>query len=466
MTRLELEQFLKTELISNPLLDLDEYDSDPDEEDDSRETSDARDEEDGKPEKAEDSIDSDDSAISDEERETLAEANELSEILDSWNEYNEYNSSKYKSADKKNEFIQQAKENRFQQFMEQIAYLGLNQLEDEFAGDMIESCNEYGFLPDDYNIKHVAGEYGISSKRAGEIHEMIMDLYPKGITARNIVECLLAQLKDSYDEDSIVYKIVQNDFENLIHRRYHKIAPKYQVSQEYIFKVRDIISGLDPKPGLRISEVSEDYITPDVIIKLIEDDFEVIINDFYSPSLSINPHYKKMVSTKLYDKDTVRYVREKINSARFLIKSIYMRRRTMERVVLAIIKHQHDFFFNPERILHPMTYSVIAEDLGISESTISRVVKDKYADTPFGIIPLKNFFSSTAGQDTNFESVSRQKVKNCILKYIEDENPDDPVSDQEIVEKLREDNMFISRRIVAKYRDEMGILNSRLRRRN
>ncbi|MBN2830331.1 MAG: RNA polymerase factor sigma-54, partial [Candidatus Cloacimonetes bacterium] len=358
------------------------------------------------------------------------------------------------------------KENRFEQFIEQLAYLGLNEIEDEFAGDMIESCNEYGFLPEDYIIKQVAKEYGISVNRAEEIHTMIMDMYPKGITARNIVECLLAQLKDSYDEDSIIYRIVKDDFDNLIHKRYFKIAPKYQVSQDYVIKIRDIIAGLDPKPGLRISEVSEDYITPDVIIKLVDDDFEVIINDFYSPNLSINPHYKQMISTKLYDKDTVKYVREKINSARFLIKSIYMRRRTMERVVRAIIKHQYDFFFNPERILHPMTYSVIAEDLGISESTVSRVVKDKYADTPFGIIPLKNFFSPTAGQDTNFESISRQKVKNCIMNYIEDEDPDTPISDQDIVEKLREDNMFVSRRIVAKYRDEMGILNSRLRRRS
>jgi RNA polymerase sigma-54 factor len=338
--------------------------------------------------------------------------------------------------------------------------------EEEFANDMIESCNEYGFLPEDYEIDTAAAEYGIESERADEIHNMILDLTPKGITSRDIIECLLVQLKSEHDEDSLVAKIVRDDFANLIHRRYHKIAPKYQVSQEYILRVRDIISRLDPKPGLRISEVCEDYVTPDVIIKNVDGEFVVIINDFYSPKLSINPHYRTMINGKKHDKDTVRYVREKINSARFLIKSIYMRRRTMERVVRAIIKHQHDFFYQSDRILNPMTYAVIAQELSISESTISRVVKDKYADTPFGIIPLKKFFSSTAGQNTNFESVSRQKVKTCLVKYIEEEDSDNPLSDQDIVDLLRGDEMFISRRIVAKYRDEMGILNSRLRRRN
>ncbi len=455
MTRLELEQFLKTELTSNPLLELQEFDPENDEEDKN----------DSAKETEKQESDSDDSP-NEEDKATAEEVNELSEILDSWNEYNGYNKSKYKESDDKTEVVLKAKVNRREKYLKQLHYLNLTEEETEFVNDMIESCNEYGFLPEDYDIIHVAREYKIKPARAEDLHDQILNLTPKGITSRSITECLEVQLREEYPSDSVVMRVVKEDFEHLIHRRYHRIAPKYQVSQEYIILIRDIIAKCDPKPGLRISEGAEDYVTPDVIIKLIDDEYEVIINDFYSPNLAINSHYRKMIHTKSHDKETVRYVRDKINSARFLIKSIYMRRRTMERVVKSIIRHQQDYFYNNDRVLHPMTYSVIAEDLGISESTISRVVKDKYADTPFGIIPLKKFFSSTAGQDMNFESVSRQRVKTCLAKYIEEEDPHHPYSDQELVEMLREDEMFISRRIVAKYRDEMGILNSRLRRQN
>ncbi len=454
MTRLELEQFLKSELTTNPLLELREFDPEGEEE--------RKDEEKKEQEKQETSEDTQTA----EDKETANEVNELSEILDSWNEYNGYNKSKYRDSDDKTEIVLKAKVNRRAEYVEQLHYLNLQENENDFVNDMIESCNTYGFLSEDYDLYAVAKEYDITQYRADELHNQVLNLSPKGITSRSINECLLVQLKDQHAEDSIILRIVKEDFENLIHRRYHKIAPKYQVSQDYIIKIRDIIAKCDPKPGLRISEVAEDYVTPDVIIKMIEDEYEVIINDFYSPNLGINSHYRKMIHSNKQDKETVKYVRDKVNSARFLIKSIYMRRRTMERVVKAIIRHQQDFFYNNDRVLHPMTYAVIAEDLGISESTISRVVKDKYADTPFGVIPLKKFFSSTAGQDTNFESVSRQRVKTCIAKYIEEEDSLHPYSDQALVEMLRKDEMFISRRIVAKYRDEMGILNSRLRRRN
>ena len=130
----------------------------------------------------------------------------------------------------------------------------------------------------------------------------------------------------------------------------------------------------------------------------------------------------------------------------------------------SIIKHQYDFFYNRTGVLAPLNYSSIAEDIGVSESTISRVVKDKYADTPFGVFPLKKFFTSTAGIDSNFESISRQKVKTYIIKYVDAEDKANPLTDQEMVKTLKQDGLSVSRRIVAKYRDELNILNSRLRR--
>jgi len=158
-------------------------------------------------------------------------------------------------------------------------------------------------------------------------------------------------------------------------------------------------------------------------------------------------------------------VRDRINSAKFLIKSIYMRTRTLERVALSIINHQQEFFYTGSGLMQPLTYATIAQDLSVSESTISRVVKHKFAETPYGIYGLKDFFSSTAGKDDNYENISRQRVKSYIINMLEQENKKRPLSDQDLVEHLKGQGLNISRRIVAKYRSELGILNSRLRRR-
>jgi RNA polymerase sigma-54 factor len=164
------------------------------------------------------------------------------------------------------------------------------------------------------------------------------------------------------------------------------------------------------------------------------------------------------------DKETVKYIRSKINSAKFLIKSIFMRNRTLERVMRSIIHHQRNFFYNNSGLLDPLTYSVIANDLNVNESTISRVVKQKYADTPFGIMCLKDFFCSAAGKDKNYESVSRQNVQIQIEEMINNEDKYNPLSDQELVDILKERGISVSRRVIAKYREEMKIPNSRLRR--
>jgi RNA polymerase sigma-54 factor len=171
-----------------------------------------------------------------------------------------------------------------------------------------------------------------------------------------------------------------------------------------------------------------------------------------------------MINRGYFDKETMQFVRERINSAKFLIKSIFMRMRTLERVSLSIIKYQHDFFYFGSGQMQPLTYSVIAQDLGVSESTISRVVKHKYAETPYGIFAFKDFFTSTAGMDDDYQSISRQRVKSKIIRMIELENKKKPLSDQELVDNLKTEGLNISRRIITKYRDELGILNSHLRR--
>ncbi|HCM14790.1 MAG TPA: RNA polymerase sigma-54 factor, partial [Candidatus Cloacimonas sp.] len=331
--------------------------------------------------------------------------------LDQWNEYHA-GSEGYRSegetehSDSMIRYEDDAKE----KYLEQLYPLNLPEHEVDFITEVVDSCDSYGFLPKDFSLTLAAGRYKVSARRAEELHQIVLHLSPKGISARDITECLVAQLNQQQRENPIILGMVTSHFENLIHRRYQKIASFFNVSEDTIMAYRDQISKLDPKPGLRIMRNNAAYVYPDVTLKLIDGEYVVIINDHITPNIIISPRYRKMINRGYFDKATTSYVRERINSAKFLIKSIYMRMRTLEQVSLSIIKHQHDFFYKGSGVMQPLTYSAIAQDVGKSESTISRVVKHKYAETPYGIYAFKDFFTSTAGRDDNYESISRHKV--------------------------------------------------------
>lgn len=451
---LELESYIRQELQTNPLLELREEKED----DDLQETS------------IDQSAPESDTELEDvdtpeEVSETLAEARQLTDILDQWNEYHSNSEYQRSEGDKDyGESLIRFEENSKETFLAQLYPLNLPEPEIDFITDMVDSSDVYGFLAADYDLYKVARRFRISRQRADELHEIVLQLSPNGITARNISECLCAQLSDEQKQNPIIRGMVCEHFDDLIHRRYQKIASFFNVAEDTIMAYREQISKLDPKPGLRILSSNAVYVYPDVTLKLMDDEYVVIINDHITPNIIISPRYRKMINRGYFDRQTVSYVRERINSAKFLIKSIYMRMRTLEAVSLSIVKYQHDFFYNGSGIMQPLTYSVIAQDIGKSESTISRVVKHKYMETPYGIFAFKDFFNSTAGRDDNYEDISQQKAKSFIIRLIEAENKEKPLSDQRLVESLKSEGLNISRRIIAKYRDELGILNSRLRK--
>lgn len=450
---LELESYIKQELEQNPLLEL-------------REEKDEEDIEGSfEHETPESSTPIDDIANHDDINETIAEGRALTEILDQWNEYHTSSDGvRGESEYDHSESLMCYEGDNKDTFLEQLYPLNLSETEVEFVTELVDSCDIYGFLPSGYSIATTAHKYDIPPRRADDLHHIVLHLSPKGITARNISECLMVQLSPEQLENRIICGIIQDHFENLIHRRYQKIASQFNVSEDTIIAARDQIAKLDPKPGLRILSSSAAYVFPDVTLKIIDEEYVVIINDQITPNIIISPRYRKMINRGFFDKETAAFVRDRINSAKFLIKSIYMRMRTLERVALSIVKYQPEFFYKGTGVMQPLTYSVIAQDLGVSESTISRVVKHKYAETPYGIYAFKDFFTSTAGRDDNYDTISRQKVKGYIIRLIEGEDKSNPLSDQELVERLKEDGLNISRRIIAKYRDELGILNSRLRK--
>jgi len=455
MPLLELETYLKQELVNNPMLELLEQKQ----EDETTEETPAVKEKEEVPE-IDDVKEKNDSEL----EKTLEECEKLSEILDSWNEINSDDKSyKIKASERINfeQFLRSSEDNK-EDFLYQLEKQNLPENEFDFAYELIDSTDDYGFLSKDFDLYFLASEYGISSERAEEIQKIIMRFEPCGITARNIQECLIAQLKEN--EHVHLVRIIQDDFDDLIHKRYKKIASKYGVTLNSVHTWKNQIGQLDPKPGLRLQSNETNYILPDVIIKKIGNEYEVLTNDFSFPKIRLSRRYRDILKQIKTDKSAVDYVRNKINSAKFIIKSIYLRSRTLDRVVKSIIRNQRDFFYNNSGVLEPLTYSVIAEELQVNESTISRVVRTKYADTPFGIMCLKDFFTSTAGKDTNYNSISRQNVETIIKRLIEYEDKRSPLSDQDITDKLRKDGINVSRRVVAKYRKAKRILNSHLRR--
>lgn len=451
MPILQLETHLKQELETNPMLEMQER---KDEEDSEKERSEKE------AEKEEIEGDAEDLEL----QRTLEESQELSEILDDWNEHYKDTSSRVQSEELPNydQFVRAA-EDKKRSFFDQLDKLDLTENEYDFAFDLIDSSNAHGYLPENFDLLNFSEEYGMEEQRANAIHQKILHLHPQGITARSIPECLLAQIEKNPTYPQIK-TLVRNNFDDLIHKRYKQLASQYGVSVNTIILWKNQIAKLDPKPGLRILNTQTNYIVPDVIIKKIGNDFEVFSNDFSMPRIRMSYRYKKILQNVKNDRKAIDYVRGKINSAKFLIKSIYLRGRTLERVTKSIIRNQIDFFYESSGVLKPLTYSVIAEELQVNESTISRVVRTKYADTPFGIMCLKDFFTSTAGKDNNYNSVSRQSVELIVKRMIDAEDPKCPLSDQDIADKLREDGINVSRRVIAKYRKSLGILNSHLRK--
>jgi len=450
---MELSAMLSQEIMANPLLEMgdDLYEGDAPGEEKDKPTE----------EKSESQDDSDDL------QEIMTESKELSEILDQWNEYHSDLSTKGETTSKDDEpnfenYIA-SEDNLRLEYMQTFETLDLSEDEFSFIYDLIDAAETYGMLPKGYNIYELAKEYKLTPTRADELHLIVMQTKPRGITARDISECLYYQL-EPYEREHLQGLIVKNDFNDLLYKRYSTIAKKYNVDEDEVLECRDRIGKLDPKPGLRIHSGKAQYIVPDLFLLKMGDEFEIIINDFNIPSITFSRRYQNILSEMARDKAAINYVRGKINSARFLIRTIFQRHKTLERVMRCILDHQHDFFYNNSGILNPLNYATLAGEIGVNESTISRVVKTKYADTHLGVFCLKEFFCTNAAKNNPSESVSRASVQQQVKAMIADEDSNAPISDQDMVERLKERGINVSRRVITKYREAMNIPNSRSRK--
>lgn len=327
---------------------------------------------------------------------------------------------------------------------------------------IIENIDNNGYLTT--TVEDIAKQNKVDTKTVLDILEIIQTFDPIGVGARDLKECLIIQLKEKQYNDETITEIINNHLEDVASNRLNKIAKTLGLSIKRVQDICDIIKSLEPKPGRGFPDEKDEirYVVPDVVLEKINNEFVIIMNDITAPRLTINDFYKDMLNNQ-GNNDISKFINNKLNSAMWLIKSIEQRRMTIYKVVTSILKFQDDFFKKGKQSLKPLTLKEVASDIEVHESTVSRATNGKYIQTPRGIFELKYFFSSGVSSQTG--GVASTGIKSMIKELIGNEHDKKPLSDQKIANILKEKNIKISRRTVAKYRDELDIPSSSKRRR-
>ena len=343
----------------------------------------------------------------------------------------------------------------------QIQMGGFSQQEAQIAFVLVEELNEDGYLSADA-LDNVAEELGVSADAVEDVLQLVQEFDPHGVGARNLRECLLIQARHLSRENSLVTTIIDKHL-NLVERRnLGAIAKELKVPVEEVARAVKVLTSLEPRPGRMYTDREPQYITPDIYVHKIGDKYEISLNEDGLPRLHISNYYRDAMAGS--GGQTKSYIQEKMRSAAWLIRSIHMRQRTIYRVTESILKFQGEFFDKGVRFLKPLILKEVAEDVGMHESTISRVTTNKYVHTPQGIYELKFFFNSSI-HCVDGDSIASESVRNHIEKLIAEEDLKSPYSDQRIVEILKARDIDIARRTVAKYREMLKIPSSSKRKR-
>jgi len=365
---------------------------------------------------------------------------------------------------------------------DQIALLDLDPRQTLLAEEFIGNINEDGYLACPVeDIRQSINDVVLEAAEAAErelsevplyteeevlrMLEVVQGLDPAGVGARDLRECLMLQLRDAGLEQSVPYRLVRDCFDELINHRWSEISKRFGISPADVQKAADEIAKLDPKPGLMYSDASDNYIIPDLVVEKIDGKYHVFLNDANLPRLKLSRAYQEIArDKKKFEGENKEFISNKLNSANWMIQAIEQRRQTMLKVMNYIVERQRDFFEKGVQYLKPLTLREVAEVISMHESTVSRVTNEKFVQTPRGVLPLKFFFSSGLST-TGGEDVSARGIKDQIQKLVENEDPRHPLTDQAIVNILKESGVQIARRTVAKYRDQLGVLSARMRKR-
>ena len=342
----------------------------------------------------------------------------------------------------------------------QIQMSGFNNQEKAYLNLLVDQLDEDGYLK--VPLEQIADDMGVGLSDLQKALQLLHTLDPNGVGARNLKECLLIQARQNQEDTKDLMTLIENYLPELEKKNFKSIAEKMNLEEEEVVDLYKIISAMEPKPGHRFITQPVHYITPDVYITKEGSHYRVSVNDEGLPHLKVADVYQEMLrgldTGKSVSLDsTQRYLRHKMNSAMWLIRSINQRQRTMFNVTSAIVKHQKDFFDKGPIGMKPLILKQIAEEVGVHESTVSRVTTNKYAHTPHGVYELKYFFNSGIETDRG-EKISGEIVKLKILSYIKNEDKRSPISDQDIMDQLKKDlGVHLARRTISKYREALHI---------
>lgn len=331
----------------------------------------------------------------------------------------------------------------------------------EFALRIIHNINDDGYLS--LPFEEIMASTDLDREDAEDVWQMVKGLDPVGCACETLTDCLLSQARIAEERSPLLEKIIRDHLKDLEGRDYGKIAKALGVERKQVEETTELLKNFHPKPGRLISSGDTHYVVPDIYVVQVGSEFQVKVNDEGVPRLKVSQLYQKMLSQK-DDKEAHDYVQEKLKSALWLIKSIQNRQRTIYKVSQAIVAQQQDFFKKGPRHLKPMVLKDIANEIGMHESTVSRVTTNKYMHTPIGLFELKYFFNTGVGGKNGGIDVSSEVLKLKIKELIANENPKKPLSDQKIATLLSRDDVKVARRTVAKYRELLGILSSSKRK--
>jgi RNA polymerase sigma-54 factor len=311
----------------------------------------------------------------------------------------------------------------------------------------------------------VAGVPYFTDQEVEKMLAVVQRLDPPGIGARDLRECLLLQLRDAKEVDTLSWRLVSEAFPDLIAHRWNELAKRFGTEPGKVQAAADTLAKFDPKPGLKHANRSDGYIIPDLIVEKVGGKYHVTLNDTGMPRLRVSRAYQDVArDKKKLTAENREFIANKMNSANWMIQAIEQRRQTMLKVMNFIVDRQRAFFEKGVEYLKPLTLREVAEVISMHESTVSRVTNEKYVQTPRGVLPLKFFFSS-ALTTASGEDASARSIRAKLQKMVQEEAPAKPLTDQQIVHLFQEQGIQIARRTVAKYRDQLGILPARMRKR-
>ena len=345
--------------------------------------------------------------------------------------------------------------------MSQVGELDFSESERNLSQLLIGNIDDRGYFVGD--LQEITNSMAMDLDQAEGVLDTIQRFDPPGVGARDLKECLLIQLRAGGLKNGIVEVIVENHLHELENRNYQVIAKALKIPLEKVFDNVKVIGELEPVPGRQFIAEATQYVTPDVYVFKLGTDWVVTLNEDGLPRLKVSPFYKGMLVKKEAQGDDKKYIKDKLQAADWLIKSIQQRQRTIFKVAECIVKRQRDFFDHGATFLKPMILKDVADEVGVHESTVSRVTNNKYMHTHRGIFELKYFFNSKVST-TGGDDVASEAVKQIIQEMVKVEDVKHPLSDQDLVGLLEKRGITVARRTVAKYREQLGVLSSSRRK--